>query len=326
MEKVAVIVPCYNEEAVLRESYRRTKAALAHLSNPTEIIYINDGSRDRTRALLDEIAAADPSVKVIHFSRNFGHQPAVTAGIHHCDADWAIIIDADMQDPPELIPDILALREKEQANVVYCVRLSRDGESRFKLLTAKWFYRLFNSMSEVHFPLDTGDFRLIDRKVMNEFSRFSEHGKYIRGLISWIGFKQVPFYYERKARIAGETKYPLRKMLSFASNAMLYFSKKPLKLATGLGFLSVLVGIILAVWFTLGKIYGFSNAEVGWTSIMTSIIFFGGVQLLTVGVLGQYVGILFDEIKARPEYIVDEKRNLDASSTAHPESGGKEGK
>ena len=326
MEKVAVIVPCYNEEAVLRESYRRTKAALAHLSNPTEILYINDGSRDRTRALLDEIAAADPSVKVIHFSRNFGHQPAVTAGIHHCDADWAIIIDADMQDPPELIPDILALREKEQANVVYCVRLSRDGESRFKLLTAKWFYRLFNSMSEVHFPLDTGDFRLIDRKVMNEFSRFSEHGKYIRGLISWIGFKQVPFYYERKARIAGETKYPLRKMLSFASNAMLYFSKKPLKLATGLGFLSVLVGIILAVWFTLGKIYGFSNAEVGWTSIMTSIIFFGGVQLLTVGVLGQYVGILFDEIKARPEYIVDEKRNFDASSTAHPESGGKEGK
>lgn len=326
MEKVAVIVPCYNEEAVLRESYRRTKAALAHLSNPTEIIYINDGSRDRTRALLDEIAAADPSVKVIHFSRNFGHQPAVTAGIHHCDADWAIIIDADMQDPPELIPDILALREKEQANVVYCVRLSRDGESRFKLLTAKWFYRLFNSMSEVHFPLDTGDFRLIDRKVMNEFSRFSEHGKYIRGLISWIGFKQVPFYYERKARIAGETKYPLRKMLSFASNAMLYFSKKPLKLATGLGFLSVLVGIILAVWFTLGKIYGFSNAEVGWTSIMTSIIFFGGVQLITVGVLGQYVGILFDEIKARPEYIVDEKRNFDASSTAHPESGGKEGK
>lgn len=326
MEKIAVIVPCYNEEAVLRESYRRTKAALAHLSNPTEIIYINDGSRDRTRALLDEIAAADPSVKVIHFSRNFGHQPAVTAGIHHCDADWAIIIDADMQDPPELIPDILALREKEQANVVYCVRLSRDGESRFKLLTAKWFYRLFNSMSEVHFPLDTGDFRLIDRKVMNEFSRFSEHGKYIRGLISWIGFKQVPFYYERKARIAGETKYPLRKMLSFASNAMLYFSKKPLKLATGLGFLSVLVGIILAVWFTLGKIYGFSNAEVGWTSIMTSIIFFGGVQLLTVGVLGQYVGILFDEIKARPEYIVDEKRNFDASSTAHPESGGKEGK
>lgn len=325
MEKVAVIVPCYNEEAVLRESYRRTKAALAHLSNPTEIIYINDGSRDRTRALLDEIAAADPSVKVIHFSRNFGHQPAVTAGIHHCDADWAIIIDADMQDPPELIPDILALREKEQANVVYCVRLSRDGESRFKLLTAKWFYRLFNSMSEVHFPLDTGDFRLIDRKVMNEFSRFSEHGKYIRGLISWIGFKQVPFYYERKARIAGETKYPLRKMFSFASNAMLYFSKKPLKLATGLGFLSVLVGIILAVWFTLGKIYGFSNAEVGWTSIMTSIIFFGGVQLLTVGVLGQYVGILFDEIKARPEYIVDEKRNFGASS-ARPESEGKEGK
>lgn len=324
MEKVAVIVPCYNEEAVLRESYRRTKAALALLPNPTEIIFVNDGSRDRTRALLDEIAAGDPSVKVIHFSRNFGHQPAVTAGIHHCDADLAVIIDADMQDPPELIPDILALREKERANVVYCVRLRRDGESFFKLVTAKMFYRLFNSMSEVHFPLDTGDFRLIDRKVMDEFGRFSEHGKYIRGLISWIGFKQVPFYYERKARIAGETKYPLRKMLSFASNAMLYFSKKPLKLATGLGFLSVLVGIILAIWFTLGKIYGFSNAEVGWTSIMTSIIFFGGVQLLTVGVLGQYVGILFDEIKARPEYIIDEKKNFEASSD-HRETEKKEG-
>lgn len=307
--KVAVIVPCYNEEAVIKESYRRTKAALDSLSNPTEIIYINDGSQDRTRSLLDEIASNDKSVKVLHFSRNFGHQPAVTAGINHCDADVAIIIDADMQDPPELIPELLATQAREGANVVYCVRRSRAGESFFKLFTAKAFYRVMNRMSEVHFPLDTGDFRLIDRKVINAFNRLHERGKYIRGLISWVGYKQVPFYYEREARIAGETKYPIGKMVSFASNAMLYFSKKPLRLATGLGFLSVLVGIILAIWFTLGKIYGFSNAEVGWTSIMTSIIFFGGVQLLTVGVLGQYVGILFDEIKARPEYIIDEVRN-----------------
>ncbi len=310
-EKVAVIVPCYNEEAVLKESYRRTRAVLDTLPYPGEIIYVNDGSRDATRSILDELAATDPRVKVLHFSRNFGHQPAVTAGIHHCDADLAVIIDADMQDPPELIPEILALREREQANVVYCVRSHREGESFFKLFTAKMFYRIFNAMSEVRFPLDTGDFRLIDRKVMDEFVRFNERGKYIRGLISWIGFKQVPFHYERKARIAGETKYPLRKMFSFASNAMLYFSKKPLRIATGLGFLSVLVGIILAVWFTLGKIYGFSNAEEGWTSIMTTIIFFGGVQLLTVGVLGQYIGILFDEVKARPEYIIDETRNFD---------------
>lgn len=311
MKKVAVIVPCYNEEAVIGESYRRTKVVLSSLPNPTEIIYINDGSMDQTRQLLDGIAAVDPEVKVLHFSRNFGHQPAVTAGINHCDADIAVIIDADMQDPPELIPELLAVQAKEEANVVYCVRRSRAGESFFKLFTAKAFYRVMNRMSEVHFPLDTGDFRLIDRKVIEAFNRFHERGKYIRGLISWVGFHQVPFYYEREARIAGETKYPIGKMLSFASNAMLYFSKKPLRLATGLGFISVLVGIILATWFTLGKIYGFSNAEVGWTSIMTSIIFFGGVQLLTVGVLGQYVGILFDEIKARPEYIIDEQRNFD---------------
>ena len=209
-----------------------------------------------------------------------------------------------MQDPPELIPGILELQEKEHANVVYCVRKSREGESFFKKITSKAFYRLLNYMSDVSFPLDTGDFR------MDQFDRFQERGKYIRGLISWLGYKQVPFYYEREARIAGETKYPFSKMWKFASTAMLYFSKKPLRLATSLGFIAVVVGIVLAAWFTLGKIYGFSNAESGWTSIMTSVIFFGGVQLLTVGVLGQYVGILFDEIKARPEYIIDDKKNF----------------
>ena len=309
-QKVAVIVPCYNEEAVIKESYRRTRAVLDRLPQQTEIIYINDGSFDQTRNLLNSLADADPEVKVLHFSRNFGHQPAVTAGINHCDADLVVIIDADMQDPPELIPELLDTQAREHANVVYCVRRSRAGESFFKLFTAKVFYRIMNRMSEVNFPLDTGDFRLIDRKVINAFNQLHERGKYIRGLISWVGFHQVPFYYEREARIAGETKYPLGKMVRFASNAMLYFSKKPLQLATGLGFISVLVGIVLAIWFTLGKVYGFSNAEVGWTSIMTSIIFFGGVQLLTVGVLGQYVGILFDEIKARPEYIIDEQRNV----------------
>ncbi len=310
-KNLAVIVPCYNEELVIAESYRRTREVLDQLSVPTEIIYVNDGSEDRTYTMLDEIAASDPHVKVIHFSRNFGPQAAVTAGINHCDADLAIILDADMQDPPELIPEILSLREREQANVVYCVRKSREGESFFKRLTAKAFYRMLNYMSEVSFPLDTGDFRLIDRKVMDQFNRFHERGKYIRGLISWVGFKQVPFYYEREARIAGESKYPFSKMWKFATTAMLYFSKKPLRLAITLGFIAVMVGLVLAVWFTLGKIYGFSNAETGWTSIMTSVIFFGGVQLLTVGVLGQYIGILFDEVKGRPEYIIDEIRNFE---------------
>ncbi|OLQ19763.1 glycosyltransferase family 2 protein [Tannerella forsythia] len=315
MKSLSVIIPCFNEEEVLHESYRRTKAVLDTLPCDAEIIYINDGSRDRTRMILDELAASDRRVKVLHFSRNFGHQPAVSAGIRNCHTDLAIIMDADLQDPPELIPEILALREKEQANSIYCVRRSRDKESFFKLFTARLFYRTMNRMSEVEFPLDTGDFRLIDRKIMNEFNRLREHGKYIRGLVCWIGFKQVPFYYERKARVAGETKYPLSKMIRFASNALLYFSKKPLRLAMGLGFIAVIIGIILAIWFMLGKLYGFSNAETGWTSIMTVVVFFGGVQLLTIGVLGQYIGVLFDEIKNRPEYIIDEKRNYTDNET-----------
>ncbi|MDR2498057.1 MAG: glycosyltransferase family 2 protein [Tannerellaceae bacterium] len=306
MSTLSIIIPCYNEEAVIMESYRRTKAVVDNLPIHATIIYVNDGSTDRTRELLNGIAAADARVSIIHFSRNFGHQPAVTAGIHHCRADLAIIMDADLQDPPELIPDILALREKEAANVVYCVRSSRKGDQLFKRATAKAFYRLMNAMSVVQFPLDAGDFRLIDRKVMNEFGRLKEHGKYIRGLISWIGFKQVPFYYRHEARAAGTTKYPLSKMIRFATLALVYFSNKPLRLAMGLGFTAVVVGLILTVWFALGKIYGFSHAESGWTSTITIITFFGGVQLLTVGMLGHYIGVLFDEVKARPEYIIDE--------------------
>ncbi|MDR2774928.1 MAG: glycosyltransferase family 2 protein [Tannerella sp.] len=307
MSKLSLIIPCYNEDVVIVESYKRTRSVLDTLLCDTEIIYINDGSSDNTYHLLNEIAAGDKRVKVLHFSRNFGHQPAVSAGIHHCDADWAVIMDADLQDPPELIPEILELCEREKANVVYCVRKSRDKESFFKRMSAKFFYRFINRMSEVKFPLDTGDFRLIDRKIMDQFCRLREHGKYIRGLVTWMGFTQVPFYYERKARFAGETKYPFSKMIKFASTALLYFSKKPLLIAIGLGFFAFIVGIILAVWSTLGKIYGFSNAEIGWTSIMTVVVFFGGIQLLTIGVLGQYIGVLFDEIKDRPEYIIDKK-------------------
>ena len=311
MKKLVVIIPCFNEEATLPASFERTKKVLDTMPFQTEIIFVNDGSIDRTREMLDQFARENPTVKVIHFSRNFGHQPAVSAGIKYCKADWAVIMDADMQDPPELIPEILDLCIREEANSVFCVRKSREKESRFKSLTAKMFYRAMNKMSEVEFPLDTGDFRLIDRKIIDAFNRFPEHGKYIRGLVSWVGFKQVPFYYDRKARIAGTTKYPLRKMISFASTALLYFSKKPLQLATSLGFFTVLIGIVLALWVLFGKFFGFSNAQTGWTSIITVIVFFGGVQILTIGVLGQYIGVLFDEIKDRPEYIVDEMRNFD---------------
>jgi len=307
MSKLSVIVPCYNEEAVIMESYRRTAAVLDGLPCETEIIYVNDGSSDSTATLLEQIALSDGRVRALHFSRNFGHQAAVSAGVHNCDADYAVIMDADLQDPPELLPDILAQRERDDANVVYCVRRSREKESIFKRVTAKMFYRLINSMSEVRFPLDTGDFRLIDRHVMDVFCRLRERDKYIRGLVSWMGFRQTPFYYERKARYAGETKYPLRKMLHFGATALLYFSKKPLLLAMWLGFIAVAVGLCLALYFTLGKIYGFSAAEKGWTSLLTIAIFFGGVQLLTIGVLGQYIAVLFDEVKGRPEYIIEKK-------------------
>lgn len=306
-KSLSVIVPCYNEEEVIRITYQRIKSVLAKLDNiSSKVIFVNDGSQDKTSDILAEFASKDSQVKVISFSRNFGHQAAVTAGIHNCHSDFAIIIDADLQDPPELIPQLLETQEKEQANVVYCVRKSRVGENRFKIWSSKVFYRMLNRMSEVQFPLDTGDFRLIDSRIIQEFNRLKEKGKYVRGLISWVGFKQVPFYYERNIRYAGNTKYPVKKMFSFASNSFLYFTKKPLVAAISLGFLAVLVGLIMGLWYIFGKIFGYTNAESGWTSIMIMVIFFGGVQLLTIGVLGQYIGILFDEVKERPEYIIEE--------------------
>ncbi len=311
MKTLTLIVPCYNEEAVIRVTHSRIKAVLSQMPDiESKVLYINDGSSDKTPEIINKLADEDEQVKVISFSRNFGHQAAVTAGINHCKTELAVIIDADLQDPPEIIPDLLHTMEEKQANVVYCVRKSRVGESKFKLWSAKTFYRFLNSMSEVEFPLDTGDFRLIDQHIIKEFNHFKERGKYIRGLISWVGFKQVPFYYEREARYAGETKYPLRKMLSFASTALSYFSKKPLLISISLGFIAVLGGICLALWYALGKIFGYTHAESGFTSIMIIVIFFGGIQLLTIGVLGQYIGILFDEIKERPEYIIEHTINL----------------
>lgn len=306
MQTLTLIVPCFNEEAVIPTSWSRMKQVMDELKDyTTDILFINDGSTDRTGSLLSEIAASDPRVTVLHFSRNFGHQPALTAGMHHCESDFAIIIDADLQDPPELIPEMLKKQREEQANVVYCVREFRKGEGFIKKISSKIFYRTLNWLSEVDFPLDTGEFRLIDRRIMDEFKRFREKGKYIRGIISWVGFKQVPLSYKRDARFAGQTKYPFRKMVHFAGTAMLYFSKKPLKVAMGLGFFAVLIGVIYGIWILLGKIFGFTNAEIGWSSIILLVIFFGGVQLLTVGVLGQYIGIIFDEMKDRPEYIIE---------------------
>ncbi|MDD2283850.1 MAG: glycosyltransferase family 2 protein [Paludibacter sp.] len=307
---LSIIVPCFNEEAVIDESYKRISRVLSEMKYLSEIIFINDGSYDKTEQILSSIAKTDSRVKVISFSRNFGHQQAVTAGLNHCFSDMAVIIDADLQDPPELIPDMIRTMNDTGAQVVYCVRKQRKGEGFFKKITAKWFYRMLNSLSEIKLPVDTGDFRLLDKSIIREFNKLHEKGKYIRGLISWIGFKQVPYYYERDPRFAGETKYPLSKMLKLATTSMLYFSTKPLRIATTIGFLSVILAFGLTIWFVLGKILGFTHADTGWTSLFVLITFLGGVQLITIGIIGEYVGNLFKEIKNRPEYIIQKKENF----------------
>lgn len=310
-KNLSIIVPCYNEEEVIPEFYKRTKKVLEKLTISSEIIFINDGSFDNTEAILNTISEQDKSVKTISFSRNFGHQNAVTAGINNCNADLAVIIDVDLQDPPELIPEMIKTLQENGANMVYCIRKTRRGESFFKKESAKLFYRFLNKFSETKLPVDSGDFRLIDKKIISEFNRLTEKKKYIRGLVSWVGYKQVPFYYERDPRLAGETKYPLSKMVKFATSSMLYFSTKPLRIATMLGFISVIFALGLTIWSVLGKLFGYTHADTGWTSLFVLITFFGGIQLITIGIIGEYVGNLFEEIKNRPEYIIKDKKNFD---------------
>ncbi len=304
--RVSVVVPCYNEESVIEETNAQLNSVLAGAFADYEIVYVNDGSKDRTKDLLLSFKEDFSKVKSIHFSRNFGHQPAVSAGIKYATGDYIVIIDADLQDPPALIPDMVKKAEEENANVVYAVRKSRMGESWFKKMTAKYYYRLINSMSETQLPLDTGDFRLIDRKVANVFNNIEERQKYIRGIITWIGFKQVPIEYNREERFAGETHYPLSKMIQFAMRGLLYFSKKPLTIATNLGIALVVLSIVFLVLQFVKWIFFPETFVIGWISIFGAIVFFGGIQLLSIGVLGAYIGNIFDEIKNRPEYIVDE--------------------
>ncbi|MDL2223530.1 glycosyltransferase family 2 protein [Bacteroidales bacterium OttesenSCG-928-M11] len=309
MKTLSIIIPCYNEENVVDICYAKLCPVLESLDMECRILFVNDGSVDGTKAKLTQLSEQDNRITVINFSRNFGQQAAVTAGIHHCKSDFAIIMDADMQDPPALIPKLIEKQIQENANVVYGVRRTRLGESRFKVWSSRSFYRTLNRLSNDKFPLDSGDFRLIDRTIMNHFNSFKEREKYVRGLISWVGFKQVPLDYERDARIHGESKYSLKKMLSFGVNALTYFSHKPLHIAMSLGFVAVIVGIIMALWSIFGKFFGYTDAESGWTSIIITIIFFGGVQLLTIGVLGRYIGTLFNEVKERPEYIIEDILN-----------------
>lgn len=308
---ISVIIPCFNEENVIIESHKRISKILGGLPDTSyELIFINDGSKDCTSQILKKLAENDSNVKIISLSRNFGHQAAVSAGIKHCKGDLAVIIDADMQDPPEIIPDMISLLKETGSNVIYGIRKRRKGESLLKLTSAKFFYRILNALSETPLPVDSGDFRIIDKKIISVFNSLNENNKYIRGLVSWMGFKQTPFYYEREPRFAGSSKYSLRKMLHVASTGIFYFSKKPLKIATSIGFITVLAGLILFIWILYNKIKNPQYLVSGWTSIILVVIFFSGVQLLTIGVLGQYIGSLFDEVKKRPEFIISETINL----------------
>ena len=311
MKKISIVIPMYYEEEVANECYGRIKKVLSSISNYTyEIIFINDGSKDKTLEILEDISSKDKNVKVISFSRNFGHQAAVTAGIKHVTGDVVLIIDADLQDPPELIPEMLKLWEQGN-EVIYGKRKSREGESKFKLLTAKMFYKTLNALSDVEIPKDTGDFRLVDRKVIDVVNSMPEHNKFLRGLFSWVGFKQIPFEYERKERFAGKTKYPLKKMLKLASDGIISFSTKPLKLVGGLGIISIILSLAILIYSLVSYIFSLNNLTPGWTSIMVAITLFSGVQLLSIWIIAEYIARIYDETKNRPQYIVDKKINVD---------------
>lgn len=311
MKKVSVVIPMYYEEEVAQECYNRMLKVLTSIENYTyEIIFVNDGSKDKTLEILEEIAAKDNNVKVISFARNFGHQCAVTAGLKYVSGDAIVIIDADLQDPPELIPEMLKLWE-DGNEVIYGKRKTREGESKFKLLTAKMFYQTLNSLSDVDIPKDTGDFRLVDKKVVDVINSLPEHNKFLRGLFSWVGFKQKAFEYERKERFAGETKYPLKKMLKLASDGIISFSTKPLKMVGGLGILSVIISFIILAYAILSFIFKWNNLTAGWTSIMVTMTFLAGIILISLWMIGEYISRIYDEVKGRPQYIIDRKINLD---------------
>lgn len=310
MKKISVIVPMYYEEKVAEECYKRLTTCLQKLIDYTyEIIIIDDGSKDKTLEILENIASKDDKVKVISFSRNFGHQAAVTAGLKHVSGDAIIIIDADLQDPPELIPQMMQLWEQGN-EIIYAKRKKRKGESPFKLLSAKLFYQILNALSDTEIPKDTGDFRLVDRKVVDTINNMPEHNKFLRGLFSWVGYKQIPFEYEREERFAGKTKYPLRKMLKLASDGIISFSTKPLKLVGLLGLISIVISILILIYALLSYFLKLNQLSAGWTSLMVAITFFAGVQLLSIWIMSEYIGRIYDETKQRPQFIINKKINF----------------
>lgn len=299
----SVVVPLYNEEDVLQFTYACLTTTMAGKGVDYELIFVNDGSRDRTEEIVAELCEKDSRVRLLSLSRNFGHQAAVTAGLDYAAGDAIVIIDADLQDPPNVIPDMIALWEQGY-DVVYGKRKGREGESWFKKWTAKAFYRLLQKITDIDIPLDTGDFRLIDRKVCDALKGLEERNRFIRGLVSWVGFKQIAIEYERDARFAGETKYPLKRMLKFAMDGIVAFSYKPLQAAGILGIAMVSGGTALLMILLIMAVFTNDLNVTGWLFIAPVFLIGQGIVLVFIGILGEYIGRLFDEARKRPVYIM----------------------
>ncbi len=309
--ELSIIIPIYNEAAVIDELKRRLGQAMATLGSQVkswEVLFIDDGSKDESLAMLRQLAAEEPRYKVIAFARNFGHQMAITAGIDLAEGDAVVIMDADLQDPPEVVVEMIA-RWREGFDVVYGVRRSRAGESLFKKATAALFYRVLNAMLGVKIPVDAGDFRLISRPVVLTLRALRERHRFVRGMVAWIGFKQSALYYDREARFAGETKYPLSKMVRFAIDAITSFSILPLRLASWLGAGVAMVAIVYALYVVYVKVFQGGLVQ-GWTTLMIAVALGTSAQLFMIGILGEYVGRIYEEIKRRPLYITAEKLNF----------------
>ncbi len=302
--RFSIVVPIWNEEQVIPVLYQRVVTTMESVGETWELICVNDGSRDRSLQLLLALRAKDPRIKILNFSRNFGHQIAITAGADFAEGDAVVVMDADLQDPPDVVLRMIE-KWREGYEVVYAVRTKREGETRFKLWTAAAFYRLLQRITEVDIPVDAGDFRLMDRKVVLAMRHLREKHRFIRGLSAWVGFKQVPVEYERAERYAGETKYPLRKMLRLAIAAITSFSFVPLQLATWAGF--ILAGLsLLAILTTVILRLSGSEFFAGQATTLVSVLFLGGIQLIFLGIIGEYIGRIYDEAKDRPLYIVSE--------------------
>lgn len=306
---VSVVVPLYNEQEVILESYRRLKEVMDGTGESYELIFVNDGSRDQTWSMACSLAEKDPVLRLLGFSRNFGHQTAITAGMDAARGGAVVVIDADLQDPPEIIPQMIA-KWREGYQVVYGLRTKREGETFFKKATAKVFYRSLNALTDVDLPVDAGDFRLIDRAVCDTLKSMPERNRYVRGLVSWVGFKQTAVEYVRAERFAGSTKYPLRKMLGLAGDALTSFSYKPLKLSILIGSIVSAASFIYMLVIICQKL--FTDILVsGWATLACLTLFFNGIILIMMGIIGQYIGRIYDETKGRPLYIIAQRVNFE---------------